>query len=253
MKKDAIADVWSKAQASLIRNRNPILFGLGCAGIIASDAALVAGTVKAVRAVDARKKRERKESLTKKEIVQTVWKEYITSFGMQAASFISMGFAFNNEHGKATASALACTMAEGALREYKNKVVETIGERKEREVQDAVSKAAVREAAKPDAQVYITNKGSVLCLDPITKRLFESDIEAIRKAENNLNRTMRNEMRVSLNEFYMELGLDTVDIGDDLGWNIDRGYIDIYLSTQMTADNRPCVVINHNNPPVYNY
>ena len=172
---------------------------------------------------------------------------------MQAASFVSMGFAFNNEHGKATASALACTMAEGALREYKNKVVETIGERKEREVQDAVSKAAVREVAKPDAQVYITNKGSVLCLDPITKRLFESDVEAIRKAENNLNRTMRNEMRVSLNEFYMELGLDTVAIGDDLGWNIDRGYIDIYLSTQMTADNRPCVVINHNNPPVYNY
>lgn len=73
MKKDAFAGAWSKAQASLIRNRNPILFGLGCAGIIASDAALVAGTVKAVRAVDARKKREHKESLTKKEIVQTVF------------------------------------------------------------------------------------------------------------------------------------------------------------------------------------
>lgn len=253
MGKDFFTNAFAKSEAFLLKNRNPILIGLGLTGIIGSDIFLISGTVKAVRAVDERKKRERKKTLTKKEVLETVWKEYLAPLGMTFASFCSIIFAFNNEHGKAVSSMIACTMSEAALRDYKAKVIETIGERKEHDVQDAVSKAAVKELATPDSQVYITGRGSVLCLDPITKRLFESDAETIRRAENNLNRTMRNEMRISLNEFYLELGLEPVDIGDDIGWNIDRGYIDIYLSSQLTADNRPCLVINHNNRPEYNY
>lgn len=247
------SETMSKIGNSLRKNKNPIMIGLAATGIVGSDILLVRGTVRAVRKIDAKKKAEHKERLTNKEILKTVWMEYWAPIGMTFASFLSIIFAMKDEHGKAVTSAIACTMSEAAMREYKDKVVETIGARKEQEVLDAVSKEKVAEVVTPNTTIYSTNHGSVLFLDPITKRLFESDMETIRRSVNVLNRRMMSEMRISLNEFYMELDLDTVEYGDEIGWNIDRGLIDIYPSTQLTKDNRPCIVLNHNVRPEYNY
>ena len=58
---------------------------------------------------------------------------------------------------------------------------------------------------------------------------------------------------VALNDLYFLLGLKTIGLGDDLGWNVDRGLIDIYFSSQLTEDGKPCVVIGHRLPPTYDY
>jgi len=58
---------------------------------------------------------------------------------------------------------------------------------------------------------------------------------------------------ISLNEFYMEIGLPTVETGDDLGWRTDRGLIDLRFSSQLVNGRTPCLVMSHNNPPEYGY
>ena len=60
-------------------------------------------------------------------------------------------------------------------------------------------------------------------------------------------------MYVSLNEFYTEIGLEPTKIGYDLGWNIDDGEIDIETSAQLSPDGTPCLVIEYNVAPQYNF
>ena len=64
---------------------------------------------------------------------------------------------------------------------------------------------------------------------------------------------MLGDMYVSLNDFYYELGLKGTDLGDQLGWNINRGFIDLRFSTQLSEDDTPCLVIDYAVPPRYDY
>jgi hypothetical protein len=60
-------------------------------------------------------------------------------------------------------------------------------------------------------------------------------------------------MYVSLNDFYYEIGLRSTAMGDDLGWNIDKGLIELGFSTQLSEDGSPCLVVDYQVAPMYNY
>ena len=44
-----------------------------------------------------------------------------------------------------------------------------------------------------------------------------------------------------------------IDVGEEMGWNIDRGLIDIHFSAQLAENDQPCLVIDHLNPPKYGF
>ena len=103
-------------------------------------------------------------------------------------------------------------------------------------------------------KVILTEKGgNTICYDVISGRYFKSDRDTISRIVNDLNRKMRDEMYVSLNDFYYELGLDSTKMGDDLGWNIDKGYIEIDFSSHLDANGTPCLVIDYRVVPIYDY
>ena len=61
-------------------------------------------------------------------------------------------------------------------------------------------------------------------------------------------------MYISLNEFYYEIGLPSIKIGEDIGWNIDReGYIDLRFSSQLNDNDKPVFVIDYGCGPRYDY
>ena len=70
---------------------------------------------------------------------------------------------------------------------------------------------------------------------------------------NKLNRDMLDEMFISLNDFYYEIGLSNTKLGDDLGWNVSEGLIDLKFSSQLTDDGTPCVVMDYSIAPKYDY
>ena len=93
-----------------------------------------------------------------------------------------------------------------------------------------------------------------MCYDSVSGRYFKSDMETIKKAENELDARLRNEMYVSLNEFYYEIGLEPLRvIGEDLGWNIDNGYLDLNFSSQIASDGTPCLVLDYGVAPRYDF
>ena len=45
------------------------------------------------------------------------------------------------------------------------------------------------------------------------------------------------------------MGLGYTSIGDDIGWHIDHGYIDMVFSSQLASNGSPCLVINYRVQP----
>ena len=101
-------------------------------------------------------------------------------------------------------------------------------------------------------EVIITGSGEVLCYETITGRYFNSSVETIRQAQNTLNAEMLNEMYVSLNDLFREIGLPVTGYGEEVGWTVDK-QLDIQFSTVLSDDGRPAVAIGYNYTPIKGY
>ena len=75
----------------------------------------------------------------------------------------------------------------------------------------------------------------------------------IKKAVNIINKKLLSYGYLSLNEFYDEIGLPSNDIGEELGWNINDGLIEVYFGSHLTDNGTPCLTIEFENAPTYNY
>ena len=70
-------------------------------------------------------------------------------------------------------------------------------------------------------------------------------------AESEVNKRLINEVRVPLEEFYYELGLEeTFLLGKKLGWDISSPYynggnLDVYFTPMLDDDKNPCLVLNY--------
>jgi len=58
-------------------------------------------------------------------------------------------------------------------------------------------------------------------------------------------------MFLTLNELYYALGLAGIALGDQMGWDIDKGMVEINFSTQLTEEGEPCLVLNYSVEPKY--
>jgi predicted RND superfamily exporter protein len=236
-----------------------ILMGVGIAGMVSTTVLAVRATPKALRLIDEKKEEIENEvehsveTIPPMEIVKACWKCYVpaTITGTVSIACLIGANSINTRRNMALATAYA--LSETALKDYREKVVETIGEKKERTVRDAVAKEKLERDPVRNKEIIVTEKGNTRCYDVVSCRYFTSDIDKLKKIENELNRRMRDEMYISLNEFYYEIGLNPSKIGDDLGWNIDDGYIDLDFSSQLDDSGTPCLVVDYRVTPRYDY
>ena len=253
MKKPKLSSISKGIRGAITKHSPEILTGIGIAGMITTTIMAVRATPKALILIEERKEEIDVDKLTPIELIKTTWTCYIPAAIIGGLSIICLIGASSVNARRNAALATAYTLSESALKEYQGKVIETIGEKKEQSVRDAIAKDKIDKNPVSSREVIITEKGNTLCYDAISGRYFKSDIDKIKKAENELNRRMRDEMYISLNEFYYEIGLNPISIGDDIGWNIDRGYIELNFSSQLTDDGNPCLVIDYQLAPRYEY
>ena len=242
----------------MVSKRSPeILTGLGIAGMISTTVLAVRATPKALdliaRAEDKKFDNGHGNKLTVSEKMKVAWKPYIPAAITGIAS-ISCIIGASSVHAKRNAAiAAAYNLSQTALTEYKEKVVETIGEKKEQAIKDKIAKDKIKKDPVSKSEVIVTGKGNTLCYDAFNSRYFYSDIDQIKRAINELNRIMLNQMYVSLNDFYDELNLKHSGNGDELGWKLDDGFIEVDFSSQLSDDGRPCLVIEYMVAPRYDY
>lgn len=252
MAKLNLASIVKSVQAIMRKYSPEILTGIGIAGMITTTIMAVRATPKALVLIEDKKDELGTDELTKVEAVKAAWTCYIPSAIVGTASVLCLIGASSTNFRRNAALATAYTLSESTLKEYQEKVVETIGEKKERDIREQVSKEKM--VKNPVREVILTEKGgNTICYDVISGRYFKSDRDTISRIVNDLNRRMRDEMYVSLNDFYYELGLDSTKMGDDLGWIIDKGYIEIDFSSHLDANGTPCLVIDYQVVPIYDY
>lgn len=238
-----------------VNKRSPeILTGIGIAGMITTTVLAVKATPKAMELIEERKTQEWTDKLSPLEVVKVAWKPYIPAIVTGVVSTFCLIGASSVNSKRNAALATAYKLSETALTEYREKVIETIGEKKEQAVRDKVAEERVKKNPVSKNEVIVTNTGKTLCFDPISARYFYSSIEKIKRAENELNKEMLHAFSgyVSLNDFYDEIGLDHTSVGDDLGWNTDK-LIDINFSSQLNDNGEPSVVLDYAVAPNYNY
>lgn len=252
MAKPNLASIAKSVRTAMKKHSPEILTGIGIAGMITTTIMAVRATPKALVLIEDKKDELDTDELTKMEIVKAAWSCYIPSALVGTASVLCLIGASSTNFRRNAALATAYTLSESTLKEYQEKVVETIGEKKERDIREQVAKEKM--VKNPVREVILTEKGgNTICYDVISGRYFKSDRDTISRIVNDLNRQMRDEMYVSLNDFYYELGLDSTKMGDDLGWNIDKGYIEINFSSHLDANGTPCLVMDYQVAPVYDY
>ena len=241
------------AQLWTTKHSPEILVGLGITGMITTTVLAVKATPKALMLIEEKKKEEQVESLTAFETVKTTWKCYIPAAisGVVSASCIIGANSVNSRRNAALAAAYK--LSETAFTEYREKVVETIGDKKEKDVRDKVAKSRVENNPVTKSEVIVTERGNTLCYDYYSGRYFNSDIDKIKKAVNEINRRLISEDYISLTEFYSELGLSPTKVSDEIGWNLDDGLIEVYFSSQLADDGRPCIVVDYENPPRHGF
>lgn len=252
MKKE-IAKSFLSLKTAIKKHSPEILTGIGIAGMITTTVMAVRATPKALILIEERKEEIGAEKLEAMDMVKTTWACYIPAAITGTLSVACLIGASSVNARRNAALATAYTLSESALKDYQGKVIEMFGEKKNEAVKDAVAKDKVEKNPVVTREVIITEKGNTLCYDAISGRYFKSDIEKIKKAECELNRQMLDDMYVSLNDFYYEIGLDSVKLGDELGWNVDSGYIDLSFSSQLASDGTPCLVIDYAVAPRYDY
>lgn len=261
MSKPNVSKFFKNAQMVISKHSPEILTGIGVAGMITTTVLAVRATPKALRLIDEKKKEEGKDKLTAMDTVKTTWKCYIpaTITGVTSIACVIGASKVNLKRNAALATAYK--LSETALTEYREKVIETLGEKKEKLVREKISSDRVEQNPISNSTVYVTGNGDSLFLEPISKRYFKSDIEKIRGVVNTLNERMYNDVfgHISLGDFYDELGLAQTDISEDIGWSIEKGSIKIEFHPVLCDDenspyyNKPCLAIYYVTAPKWGY
>lgn len=236
-----------------VDNKPELLTGIGIVCGITAGVIAVKATPKALQLLEEKKEELEVDTLPVVDTVKTTWKCYAPAMVMGGLSITCIVSASSMNAKRQAALFAAYKLSETALADYKEATVETVGERKEKDIRHAVAQKQVDRNPVVEQQVILTEKGSTLCLDPLTGRYFKSDSEQIRKAENEINRRLNYDYYVSLNDFYELLGLETTDLGEVLGWNSDDGLLHLDFLTRLTNDDTPCLVIDYNIMPRYEY
>ena len=245
MHKPNLAKIVNSVKSVVVEHSPEILTGIGIAGMITTTILAVRATPKALRLIEDRDE----EDLTPVEAVKTCWKCYIPAAVTGVASTACLIGATSVNARRKAALAAAYKLSETALAEYREQVIDTIGEKKEQVVRDKVAKKRLEDNPVGKNEIIVTGGGQTKCYDHLSGRYFYSDIDRIKRAENELNRRMILDTYVSLNDFYDELGLSHIPIGDDLGWCVDKGFIEIDFSSQLDENGAPALVIDYRVAP----
>ena len=260
----------TRSVSTLIAKNSPtILTGLSVTGLISTAILAVKVTPKAVQILEEEHEYREDDSinksmedekgtysvepLTKLEVIKLTWKCYIPAAVIGAVTIGCIVSANTINLRRNAALAGLYSLSDTALKEYKAKVVETIGKNKERDVRDDIKKDHLAANPVKESEVIATGKGDVLCYDELSGRYFKSNIEQIKRVLNDISRDLLNDMQgfTPVNEVYYGLGLPGIKLGELMGWYLDDGLIEGNFGTQLADNGEPCVVLDFGIEPRY--
>ena len=252
MKKVDFKKLCTTVEGFTKKNSPAILTGIGVAGIFTTTLLTGKATIKAVSLIHEREIEESKEELTKKEIIQTVWKEYIPVVITGGISIACVIGANSISSRRNAALATAYQITQTAFSDYKQQVISTVGEKKHALIEHKVQDKKVQEHPMPEdsQQLLVLGDDEQLCYDCYSDRYFKANARDLDAAENTINKLMLNENYISLNEAYSEMGVPPLPKnGEYIGWNVEDNYIHFKYGSSIAPNGKTCLTITFDRDP----
>ena len=233
-------------------NAPHILTGMSVVGTVSTAVMAAQATTKASKVLqDYRDTNELHEiQLHPRQQITLTWKVYIPAVLMGTATISCIIAAHTVGTRRQAALASAYSIAEKTLSQYQSKVVEVVGENKELQVREAVAEEQLRETPLSTNQIVFLGDGDSLCFDTLSGRYFKTDLERLKKLENETNKMLIHDTWVSVNDFYDILGLDPIKLGDLLGWSTDD-LVEFKYQSKIADDGTPCLVLDYHVEPKF--
>jgi hypothetical protein len=234
-----ISHILSNTNKQLKSNGPEILTAMGLSGMLTT-------AFLAARAGRQHEKRMAGEApdVSMRDEAKMVWKFYIPVVVSGTATVACVVGGQRGVARRTTAAVAAYSITEKAFGEYREKVIEQIGANKEQKIRDEIAQDRVTNNP-PNAEVIILGGGHVLCCELYTGRYVRSDMETLKKIENQINHLINHQIYVTLNDFYDLVGLRPTDSSDSLGWDSDK-LLDLQFSTVLSPDQEPCLAFAYN-------
>ena len=242
--------------ARLIKANAPaILTASACVGTIATAILTAKSTTLAIEKIAdyCEANLRSPEDLSWKEKFSVSYRVYIPPAIAGVCTLVSIISANRIQYARGAAFALAYSGSEAAFRRYREAVSDVVKPKDVQKITSRVAEKSVQEAGKPiPGTVLVASSGDVLCYDVFSGRYFKSDIETIRRVENNINGQLNTESYASLNEFYTGLGLPPIAAGELVGWS-DPNSLSVEFGSQLTEKGEPVLTVDFLVSPKENY
>lgn len=248
------------ARKTLSRNSSKILLGLGIAGAFTAVGFAISATPKAMILLEEKKQELGVEKLDAKTIIKTAAPVYIpTAISMGISTGCIIAASSVNDRRNA-ALAAAYTMSETALRSFQDKVVETVGPEKAKEIKEAVALDNMAKCPEPKNPPVATPQKPgvgndfynelVKCWESLSGTYFFTSRNMLEKAVNGVNKQLLSDFRVTENDLFDYLGIDHNRNGDLLGWDTETTLeISTFYTSKLDEDGTPCLVLDYSTPP----
>lgn len=176
-----------------------------------------------------------------KDKARLVWRLYIPA-GVSTVVTIGCIAGAKRVDGKKTLAAqTALAVTQQAYSEYREKIIDEFGEKKD---QTVLAKVAEDRASDKSVPTIIAGSGTVLCFEMFTGRYFNSDMETLARAVNELNSRLLKHDYATLDDFYYLIGLEYTVASGSAGWTSDR-LLELEYSSVL-KDGRPCLAFDYN-------
>lgn len=247
-----------------VRNSPQILTGLGVVGLIGHTVVSGNAAIKAERVLREMKedglfeyvKEHPENKEEKKAVAVDILKGVVVPYLPVLATGAFTIFCFTRATGitaeRAAALGMLYSTTEQAFKTYRGKVLDHLSPEKEQEVYDSVAETKFLENYDKSTEAIATGYGDLLCYDVYSGRYFRSTIDMIRRAERSCIQEGLIGL-VSLNDFYERLNIDTIPLGDSVGWDFahDEG-LEVIFTSVLDPNGVPALAITYEVYPFRN-
>ncbi len=245
----------SKFSTGLRRSSPTILTALGIVGVVGTAVMAVRATPKALKLIKAKKDELETDKLTPMELVQTTWRCYIPSalIGVGTITCI-VGIGVMDKRNQAALTS-AYTMLNESYKQYRQAAKKVYGEDADNKIHTEMAKDAKVASSDWGYQVYNMDMDpaseQLLFYDLTSKKYFTTTMAAVLNAQYHVNRNLSLRGDCSLNEYLSFLGVDGVDKGDEVGWDIsymveelESYWLDFDNYKTILEDGLECIIID---------
>lgn len=232
----------------IVKNAPTILTIVGCAGVVTTTALAIKATPHAQAAMQKVKDDISDREPTRRELLKAALPYYIPTI---ISAGVTTGCIIGSHHlscKENAALASLASMSEVALNEYQNKVVEKLGEKKAQEIEGEILEDHIKANPVSKSEVIVTGRGQSLMYDDISGRYFLGNYDDLDRKITELRHHITSDLWASCNDFYYLIGLEGIQYGDYIGWDIDHMPSMGPKGSKIADDGRPALIFRMTRP-----